>query len=524
MTGMMKSILLVFLLVALLGQRVNAQTIKAASCSQTDVQNAFNSVIPSTTTVNIPACSSSWSGQVTLTVPSGSTTLTIVGAGSQSTTGGGNQTVIVDNYVSSNPLLVINTAGSSSFFRLTGITFQGGNDGGIQKGDGFIKIGGLTQNLRIDHSHFNISTYSPGAQSNAIKITGQIYGVVDHCLFDSPSGSQGNQVDYFPDGWNGGSWGDGSWADATTFGSNRFIFLEDNIENNSFINDNEHGGRMVIRHNTINGNGTVQTHALGQGEQRERAGRAMEFYQNTMNGVSSNPFYYAMWIGSGPWMIWGNTVTNYQHMIDFVTIRYDINNHPEVGTPTDWGYCGTHQTGNYSAWDQNTNSTGDACMDQVGRGQGDLLNGQNFPNALNSATGTIAWPRQKLEPVYEWLDTFTPAPGYSGVAVQYGNQVNANRDYFLYDSSFDGTSGVGSGPLSVRPSACTPNSTVYPAANSPGVGYWATDQNVLYVCTAINTWTSYYTPYTYPHPLVSGASSSASSSVAPPTNLTSTVQ
>jgi hypothetical protein len=24
----------------------------------------------------------------------------------------------------------------------------------------------------------------------------------------------------------------------------------------------------------------------------------------------------------------------------------------------------------------------------------------------------------------------------------------------------------------------------------------------LYKCTATNTWTSYYTPYTYPHPLV----------------------
>jgi hypothetical protein len=23
----------------------------------------------------------------------------------------------------------------------------------------------------------------------------------------------------------------------------------------------------------------------------------------------------------------------------------------------------------------------------------------------------------------------------------------------------------------------------------------------LYKCTAINTWTAYYTPYTYPHPL-----------------------
>jgi len=48
------------------------------------------------------------------------------------------------------------------------------------------------------------------------------------------------------------------------------------------------------------------------------------------------------------------------------------------------------------------------------------------------------------------------------------------------------------------------------------VGYWATDQGswnqsgsggqgVLYKCTATNTWTLYYTPYTYPHPLQGGS-------------------
>ena len=90
---------------------LTGQVINAASCSSTDVQTAFNSVVNSTTTVNIPACSGGvgWATQVTLTIPSGSTTLSILGAGSLSTVGGNDQTVIIDNYNSNSSLLAITT-------------------------------------------------------------------------------------------------------------------------------------------------------------------------------------------------------------------------------------------------------------------------------------------------------------------------------------------------------------------------------------------------------------------------------
>ena len=45
------------------------------------------------------------------------------------------------------------------------------------------------------------------------------------------------------------------------------------------------------------------------------------------------------------------------------------------------------------------------------------------------------------------------------------------------------------GLLADRPATCT-----------TGVGYWATDTETLYTATSTNTWGTYYTPYTYPHP------------------------
>lgn len=95
------------------------------------------------------------------------------------------------------------------------------------------------------------------------------------------------------------------------------------------------------------------------------------------------------------------------------------------------------------------------------------------------------------------------------------NAIAENSQWWTQRTgSFDGTGataaggGVGCGTLASRPATCT-----------TGVGYWATNQScsdltglvgkspttpisgTLYKCTATDTWTSYYTPYTYPHPL-----------------------
>jgi hypothetical protein len=87
-------------------------------------------------------------------------------------------------------------------------------------------------------------------------------------------------------------------------------------------------------------------------------------------------------------------------------------------------------------------------------------------------------------PIYT---TITETLDYGGLT---GVVPRANVHFWAEVPSFDGTSGMGYGLLANRPATC-----------AAGVAYWATDTKTLYKAIANNTWSAYYTPYTYPHPL-----------------------
>jgi hypothetical protein len=140
-------------------------------------------------------------------------------------------------------------------------------------------------------------------------------------------------------------------------------------------------------------------------------------------------------------------------------------------------------------------------------GQGDLL-ANDFPTITNTATGCTAsqaciWPRQKLEPIYEWANTWPGSSTTPNKIFPYEPTTVENRDFYQEKASFNGTIGVGQGPKSriVSPGDLFNSCTAGPGGNTNGVAYWATDEQKLYVCNPTNTWTLYYTPYTYPHPL-----------------------
>ena len=79
--------------------------------------------------------------------------------------------------------------------------------------------------------------------------------------------------------------------------------------------------------------------------------------------------------------------------------------------------------------------------------------------------------------------------------IDYGGTIGVvpqfDKDCWKQADSFNGSTGMGVGLLSGRPSTNL----------KPGVGYWATDKKTLYRATGSSTWEAIYMPYQYPHPL-----------------------
>lgn len=191
----------------------------------------------------------------------------------------------------------------------------------------------------------------------------------------------------------------------------------------------------------------------------------------------------------------------------------------------------TSNTGNTISFSTNGSSTdinfnpGDrfeirrvlAAMDQPGRGVGDLCTGAVIGQFQNQTTGSNSWPHEALEPWYCWNNGLNGTMNHSSATLGSNYpSVLENREYYNFNPSWAPgqplSSGIASGPLSNRPTQCTPGHDVAINGYGPGVGYWAADQDAFYVCAAPDTWSVYYTPYAYPHPLVSAVP-------APPANL-----
>lgn len=545
-----KWVLFAFLASALFTASANAQSCTAATCNAPDCTAPHvlaalpNSSAPATVVVHIPACSAgtAWTtGQsLNYSVPSNVASLTIIGAGSQTITGGGDQTVIIDHTAASSAIVF--SIGAGQFLRVSGMTFEA-DSGSTKTTNGMVGFGGKGT-LRVDHVHFK----NNGAGSGELFgiVFGSITGVFDHSLWDMvPRGVDNgirvnNGQTMFGDASGNGN---GSWANPTSPGSAGYLFFEDNIYNYSISNDCSGGGRQVFRHNVFN-DSSVQTHEMeGDG----RGCRATEIYNNTFNGLNGDNInsYTIVGCRMGTCLVWGNVVSLYSNAI---SLQHDrTNGHPFYNSPNGFGYCGTLGVSpGPSNWDGNIKATtGYPCIDQPGRGRSDMLSG-NFPNKCDTTIGcsnfTGSWPHNLMEPIYEWLNQYQVGAGGGWNHAVYNPDIStaglqifqANRDFYQYTLSwngsqftgtaFNGTVGTGSGLLSARPSTCTAGmGGTYGASptGSFGVAYWATDTNTLYICTATNTWTAYYTPYTYPHPLVTG--SQTSGTPLPPTNLLITV-
>lgn len=405
--AVLRAILAVLLLTV--SSSTNAALINAASCSQADVHAALNTAHDGDI-VSIPAGTCTWTRQVILN--QGSRSLTIRGAGIDATT-------IIDNVPklkggSGLVLWVFHTKAGTSL-HLTGITFQGLAQDTKVFNKGTLVFEGTSHSVRIDH----IKIDRPG--TGAMVFSGDIWGVVDHCIFNTPNFKQGIQI--FSQNWNGGTYGDGSFEDSLRLGSGEGLYIEDNTFTGSGkagagVTDSTRGGRFVFRYNTVTSDNAA-TH--GTEGQRYRGVRSYEFYNNTFTNPNSIMFC-AIYLRGGTGVIWGNTFrggegqTGYRNAILTSNYRSFQNQQP-------WGRC----NGN-NPWDGNTDKLGYPALDQVGRGTStDQIRG-NRP--VNRSANAISWPHNASEPLYVWNNNWTPVPNHEGHLIASQQPViKAGRDW-----------------------------------------------------------------------------------------------
>lgn len=414
-------------------------------------------------TINVTAGSgtATWVNGITL-----NKTLRIIGPGRD------NLTITVQSVA----FALTASIGGTNASRISGFSFN------IDSATNWIKIecseySGCPQNYRVDNNRVIKTNTTAMYCFFAIGNTSCYpYGLIDNNILQrcriSPMGDH-----YGDKGMNN------RWYEPLDMGGGGSIYVEDNYFDNatyigSFLNliDGVQGARYVYRFNT-GYNAWTETHSV-QGENM-RALRLFEIYRNKTICTDTPNCWIAHRMRGGTGIVFDNSISGFNYNVLL------LDNVRDVSSTGTWGLC------NGSSWIDGNESgkTGYLCRDQIGASTDSSL--WNFTNPA---------PSQAKAPAYSWGNTYDTSNVLNFFS-QNENHIQVNRDYYNYNASFDGTTGVGVGTLAARPATCT-----------TGVAYWATDQGnwnksgtgeqgVLYKCTGTNTWTLYYTPYTYPHPL-----------------------
>jgi hypothetical protein len=508
-------LLFIFILSGFYAPRCEA-TVYHSNGSAANVQQIHNTLAVDGDTIMIPAGRFSWTTHVTITKG-----ITIQGQTTTNSDTGvcNDQTVLLDNL---NP----NYPGGEGYFhcrvntgqslRITGLTFTAGTT--TSKYNGAIRVSGNSNQVRLDHLHFT-NLY----HTNYIAIYGTVRGVSDHVVEDHIPGQLGQNRVF--NGAGAGGYGDEVWAQPAGYGGPDFFFFEDWYCDNSAgapfsANggwDANTGGKFVIRHCHLY---NIEILCHGTEGSRARGGRAQEIYNNDyhwsystgMDGIRSGTLvvhdntydgieprgyglqtyrmihgYDGTWQGATGANPWDHNVTEpdgvthidghppYLFQRGTVTSAVNGSHNPTYmkdstknWTTNQWYGYGLRRPSDGATWRiiYNNNNTlalyqwTDPCciqnwnvgdtyeihkvlqaIDQPGAGAGDLLTGANPTPRLL---------HQVREGCYSWNNVYTPNGHHINWSPSSPGLLE-HRDYF---------------------------------SNTPMPGY---------------------TPYTYPHPLVTGA-------------------
>jgi hypothetical protein len=439
-------------------------------------------------TITLPAGTFTWTSGVNI-----SKGITLQGAGV-------GQTIIKDG-VQNNKLLQVSLV-ANNLTRLTGIEFQDGGRTNVQSAPaGIIHVDGSNTDgsqFRWDHCKWD--------NLNGYPVLETVIGVIDHneVIF----GNRVNQWLYpYGSHWNGSEYGDGSWAAPVNWGSSQFLFMEDNSFTDTTptflgqIIDCLDGARVVVRHNVMQGiTGNHGTESGGRG----RSGRAMDVYWNQITCANSNK--YVGGSRGGGELFHENTVTACWGGLaecSIQTVRI-YNPFPVFG-----GADGTN------LWDKNT--PGAPFFSGTAASGGNLsvtVTGANWTGdqwrgySIKKSDGRYSYIKGNNSNTIFYSDN----GGYPNGNVMFntGDQFVINKVDQAIDQAGAGPSTLLSGSNPTPPpnwqqgvepcymwgntndGAPFNNFTVYQANVKQGVHYFD------------NTPRPGYTPYVYPHPLVTG--------------------
>jgi hypothetical protein len=212
------------------------------------------------------------------------------------------KTVILDGMTNGAALIVINGV-ANKITRLTGFEFR---DGG-RTGQGsviYLRADGYdSRRMRIDNNKFD------HLKAFAIRPEG-VVGVIDHNQFYATPTNIFIYVFHQFIGLDPVH-SDSSWSNPINWGSENFLFVEDNhFEYDTTyyaVNDGYGGGRVVFRYNTIV-NGWFEQHGTESGG-RARGTRGGEIYGNHFDCRNAVTNTIAN-LRSGTWLIHNNTSVN----------------------------------------------------------------------------------------------------------------------------------------------------------------------------------------------------------------------
>lgn len=455
------------ILLCLLPLVSRAAILTAPSAARTDVVNTLASAARGDT-VRVPATSPNvtWSDAITISR----------GVHLTSVSGSGTTKILCPN----GALILAPDAtalSSGELFKVSELTF----DGNLQALK-FIAVVGATggaskafTNMAIGSCVFSNQSGTTSS-SGAVSLTRQVRGVIYSNIFDRCNvviKAMGNNDD-------GTEWANGNWP--RVFGNKDNLFFEGNLirysssygGQDSGWTESGQGGRLVMRYNTwnmANGNHTElwDVHGFQNWPGNSQTGTMIsEYYGNTvLNMVGGR------WLTHrGGWGMFHNNICSGSG-----AARLEINQ--------------------YAAGD----TGGSGCMVDVagaiGVYNGEVTNSYVFNNTVNGSARDMA-----------------PGPIGDGC----GTAQNAN--WWNYTSGFNGTVGIGRGTSAPGGS---------PSLN---VGYWVastatptTDPSVIqagvfYKAVTAGSWTAYYTPYTFPHPLSGGAAVDPGDVVGPTVTIT----